>query len=326
MPNIDIPMGDKKIAELLASTTSESGEAARTLIEYSVTPELVESALPTRLSDVSLSAMILDQAESAISNPETPVAAAVQAIVDGSLAVFTPADVPKQVLIGSNLTIARPTWAGPIYWVTTVVGGFPINAIAGDHIIEVSEESYVAILSDDFNRANGAAGSTPIGAKAWQVDGQAGTTATIASNRLTITGIASSTGNAFVDAGVANGRYKLTIAATGPNHQGAVIFRHVDAANEVILALRTAAADNRYRIMRRVSGTATVMATLTQLSTDGDVIQIDLSGQDVSIRINDVLAWSGPINYHTTATKFGINASSADLSLAVDDVSFGVPA
>lgn len=34
MPNLDIPMGDKKIAQLLASTDSETSGAAKTLMEY----------------------------------------------------------------------------------------------------------------------------------------------------------------------------------------------------------------------------------------------------------------------------------------------------
>ncbi len=72
MPNIDIPMGDKKIAELLTSPSSETGGAARSLATQAVTPEAVESALPTYLSEEELSVTIDDKVLPKLDRTDSP--------------------------------------------------------------------------------------------------------------------------------------------------------------------------------------------------------------------------------------------------------------
>ncbi|MFV9429168.1 hypothetical protein [Rhodococcus rhodochrous] len=78
--------------------------------------------------------------------------------------------MPREIVIGSDLNTPRPTWSGPVYWYTTVEGGIPAHAITGDSIF-VYEQTVTAIAADYFTRADGALGSTPIGAKPWTVVG-----------------------------------------------------------------------------------------------------------------------------------------------------------
>lgn len=100
-------------------------------------PEPVQAALAGDMAnDTTVVGGLVSAAfgPAAILNPETDQSNAVQSLIDGSLAAFSPADQLKVVQFGDDLSTARPDHSGPVMWVGTI-DGQPANALDGDFTI-----------------------------------------------------------------------------------------------------------------------------------------------------------------------------------------------
>lgn len=77
---------------------------------------------------------------SQIENPESPLNSA---IVDIAVAALPQVPgIPRAYFVGADITAARPTWVGPVIWITSPGAGIPVNVLSGDIVI-VSFENIV---------------------------------------------------------------------------------------------------------------------------------------------------------------------------------------
>ena len=87
--------------------------------------------------------------------------------------------------------------------------------------------------------------------------------------------------------------------------------------------LRLALNGGVIKLYRTVSGTSTVIATGTVAWASGDVVSVELSGDNITVKLNGTtVSGIGTVTESTynTATKFGIGANAAGASF--DDLSF----
>ncbi|AEV51867.1 hypothetical protein [Prescottella equi] len=107
-------------------------------VEGTGLPAVVEERIGEKVLEVGNATYGPDAIAASIANSESSASNAVQQIVDSSLVAFAPEGVVRRVLIGSNLTAARPDYAGPVNWVQSVsLGAVPINIRDGDEITYV---------------------------------------------------------------------------------------------------------------------------------------------------------------------------------------------
>lgn len=178
-------------------------------------------------------------------------------------------------------------------------------------------------FTDDFNRADGALTTTADG-KAWLYSSSGA--GAIVANQMRFTAYPGNRNTATVDAAVASGVLTATIAKVGYNHVSGIVARFVDANNMLQLWTRVAAGDDRYVLNSIVSGTITTVWTSSIPPSDGDVIDLVLDGQLVTLKLNGLARWSGAINALLSATKHGLgmfSTSSTDGDgIRYDDVRF----
>lgn len=262
---------------------------------------------------------------SELANPETASNNAVATMITDALGSFEPADVLTIVQHAANASYARPPVEGRVAWIGTVV---PTNRISGD-IVFIADETPIPedtiLVSDDFNRADGALGSTPVGAKAWTPAGT-GAAAAVVSNRLSFTALTSGAGYVFFDAGQANGRFVGKLGSISTGHIGGFVFRYIDTNNQILLSARVSGSDFHYRLQKRVAGTVTVIQDLDVVSSAGDIIRLDMTGTTLALFINGVQKWTGTVTELASATKFGCYMSGTDFGTTYDDVAFIIPA
>lgn len=307
-PNPGAELVDWEAAVARAEAASAAAEeAAAAAAAFGTTNEEIVSSIVT----------------AQIANPETPANSAVVDVVVDALDGFTLGSVPMLVNHGDNAGFARPVTERPVWWQGTVN---PLNRIAGDSVFLVEAVPVDEVIAADyFNRSDGALGSTPIGAKAWTVFGT-GAAAAVVSNRLAFTALTSGNGYVYFDSGTAAGRVTAKFATMSAGHIGGVAVRYVDANNHILLACRVSSTDYHYRLIKRISGTATVLADFDVVSTAGDVARIDLNGTAVTVAINGVQKYAGTVSEFVTATRVGAYTSSAELATTYDDFSVIIPA
>lgn len=227
------------------------------------------------------------------------------------------------VEIKADASYPRPVTSQRVLWIGTVN---PLNRIAGDFVFIAAPAPLpdVKLWGDDFT-TDGALGNTEVGAKLWQVLGT-GYAAARVGGKLKFTAGTTSVGLAVVDS-AADGTLNATISTKGANNQAGVVFRGASLLNHLAL-VRVSSVDAHYRIVKRASGTYTLISALTQTMADGDVIQIVTLGTTVTIRINGVDAYTGTITDYPTATLCGAycGASTSFAEMAYDSMSFYVPA
>ncbi|WVX88576.1 minor tail protein [Gordonia phage CheeseTouch] len=228
--------------------------------------------------------------------------------------------VPRSVDIGSNLAAARPTFDGPVLWLTSAETGLPANAIGGDLVWRYAAEPAGAIAVDTFTRANGALlGSlTEVGGFAWAHYGNTAT-ASVVDGKATYTAQSGTTLEAF-DAGVSNCRFRATLSAKGTDDTGYLAFRMVDNANRLTLARQSSSA-HVWRLNKRIADTQTAVFTSSRPIADGDTFDIELNGSAVTILLNGTPFWSGTISDAAvlTGTKYGFGSSGSAVGGALWD-------
>ena len=231
----------------------------------------------------------------AMSNPETPLAGATQELIDDALDVFSPTDSVKAFDIGATLSTARPSYAGIIMWLTSATTGVPLHAAEGDLIARYASVPIETVVwSDDFDRADGAVGSTPVGVIAWE-NASAGQSLTVASNKAAPSG--SGTGAAYfvVPSGTNVGILRATISTQHAGFTG-IVWCFSDVSNLMSLA-RVSSGDLTYRVVKRVAGVTTTVKATGVAMASGDVIECDTRVEgDMKVTINGVLVYRQTID------------------------------
>lgn len=248
-----------------------------------------------------------------LSNPETPASDAVSELISASLIGYAQAsDVAKKHVIGDNLGASRPAGyeALPVNWYTTVVGGTPTNVIAGDEITVYEASAIVDLLvaSDDFNRADGPMGVTPVGLLTWTRFATADGDIAIESNTASVSG--GTSGNAFRVVTAPTPRI-LTVCtvANQVTAYGAMTFRFQDIQNYFVLA-RVSSTVQQYRLIKRIANVSTDVKVSTIPMATGDVISIDdrVLGK-LKILINGVTMYDQEVDTAVPATELNTVAT-----------------
>lgn len=138
-------------------------------------------------------------------------------------------------------------------------------------------------FADNFNRADGAVGSTSTGSKAWLSTGNVLATWTVASNQLA-RATAAGSDSLTVDTGLANGTLQATMQGTY-HKQAGLIFRHADGSN--YWRLDWTAGTDAPVLTKLVAGVPTIVATGSAGTwTAGDVISIVLNEGSITVKKN----------------------------------------
>lgn len=248
-----------------------------------------------------------------IANPETAASGAVSDLIAAALAGFTPEDVPRNFFIGTNLSTARPDYAGPIVWITTASTGFPSHTLAGDVVQRVSTTPApipdVTVFSDDFSGAADGSLSgrvTPVGGLAWAIS--AGV-ASIQSGRV---GLTSGTGAiyAFIQAGATRPTiYQATLVAPGVDALAQLVFRYQDSLNNFAVA-RVSSASKVWRLVKKVAGTTTQLFASTTPIAAGDVLRVEDDGNNIVVKVNGVAIGTTADAALASAGGYGFGTSS----------------
>ncbi|HXH34315.1 MAG TPA: hypothetical protein VNJ54_07880 [Plantibacter sp.] len=327
----------EQVAPLVADAAGQANSAAASKVQAASSATAAGAASATAQESANAAAMSATAASgvvttevppliaSEIANPETAANSAVQVIVDEALQGFIPTSVPREFYIGTVTSTARPVWAGPVWWLTTV-DTRPAAMIAGDTWRYIQEAALPDILlaADSFTRADGAAGSTPTGAYPWQ-NFQGGRSLEIVSNKARfVPGTAAS--YSVVDVGASDVIVEAVMSTVGAGHNGGLGLRYTDTSNQISIAQRVSGTDFHYRIVNRVGGVIDSRAT-TAFSADGDVVRVELSGLHIVMHVNGVLAYEGDLASSSAATKHGLyNGNSTSVAETFDDFKLWVKA
>ncbi|QDH47709.1 minor tail protein [Gordonia phage Mellie] len=218
--------------------------------------------------------------------------------------------VPRSVDVGDDLSAARPSYDGPMLWLTSAETGLPTNAVAGDLVWRYAAEPAGAIAVDTFTRADGAlAGSlTEVGGFAWAHYG--GTAVANVSGGKATYATQSAAGLDAFDAGVSDCHFRATMSAKGTDDTGYFVFRMVDYDNRLTLARQSSTA-HVWRLNKRIAGAQTAVFTSTAPLADGDTFDIELNGTTITIELNGAPFWSGTISDAGVlgGTKVGFGSS-----------------
>lgn len=159
------------------------------------------------------------------------------------------------------------------------------------------------LVSDSFNRANS---TTSLGttdsynggtAKTWA----SATTYGISSNQAQKqTGSASANSSVWIDGGVSDGKATITFSTLG-NHCR-LVFRRTDDNNCFWVY---ANGTTNYQILKRQLSTNTVLATISVVPTNGDIINATFNGSSITVQINGANDTTITNTFNQTATQFG---------------------
>jgi acyl-CoA thioesterase-1 len=168
--------------------------------------------------------------------------------------------------------------------------------------------------ADNFNRADGALGSTPTGNKAWNVAPSA--TAGIVGNQLKILTATSGTDNdVYVDDGQVDGIISVKMGSTLA--QG-LVFR--STGNNGYLLYRSGG--SQYTLARRTGPNAysALQSTTGVTPTVGDVLTVTLSGSSISVAINGAAQFT-VTNSDYIGTRHGVWCGGTGAGALFDDFS-----
>ena len=183
------------------------------------------------------------------------------------------------------------------------------------------------LVSDSFNRSNGAIGSTDggsLGSLAWQVDGGASLSSfAVSSSRCATVGSASSQA-AWVDVGTPNMRVEITVSSllTFGGNIG-VVFRYLTRSDGFWLGCDATSGQKLYaQYYPTLSNVASAIATCSA----GDTIMVDAYRERVWVWKNGTLLHSdaglyigGVTDAHMSSTKAGLWANNNSGSGALDN-------
>lgn len=125
---------------------------------------------------------------------------------------------------------------------------------------------------------------------------------------------------AWLDGFATNGKLKVTAAALGSTRKGGPVFRYQDPFNHLFAVQATAGAP--ISLYKRVAGTSYVLATSSYVPVDGDVYEVELNGQNITLRVNGNTVVTATESAFLGETRMGLYGSSDSFSMAWDDIRF----
>ncbi|WP_285240052.1 hypothetical protein [Pseudarthrobacter sp. MEB009] len=178
--------------------------------------------------------------------------------------------------------------------------------------------------ADNFNRAAGdAIGVTSAEKRPWKVAGTIGNPiwSITSTGGVALTAATSGLNVAVADGLATNGTLTVTAKALGTSRRGGLAFRYRDIDNHY--AIYQAANTSTLNLHKRINGnTATVLATSTYTPSDGDVYQVVLNNDTITVKVNGTTIITATDNAFTGETWHGLYGSSQALSMVWDDASF----
>lgn len=153
------------------------------------------------------------------------------------------------------------------------------------------------LVSDTFNRAdsNTSLGNADTG-QAWVA--LAGTWGISGNAAYSVSGVEYR--NAAIDCGVSDGIIKVKFSITSRYQR--LDFRVTDKDNLLSVSTETSS----YLLRKRVSGSWTALGTYSATPANGDVIEVTLTGSNISVKINGTERLSATESFNQTVTKHGL--------------------
>lgn len=180
----------------------------------------------------------------------------------------------------------------------------------------------VADISDNFNRANGAlSGSTPVGARLWQIIGAGTAVPGIVSNTLKAI---SGTGNRIAVVNIGRGNYDFSyrIAATpAVTIVHSVALQATDESNYVAVNHRVDGITPGYVIARRASGVVSPVLSTGVVPMAGDFVKVRVrGGKNFTLIVNGVILGTAVVDGWEAKVLGGFMINGADTDTAFDDL------
>lgn len=163
-------------------------------------------------------------------------------------------------------------------------------------------------FTDDFNRPNGALGTTTDG-KPWEYSPPLSTSVNWSIDQQRA-GVAEGSGNRFqlahVDAGIADGTLTAELAHLDPvDLRTGLAVRVQDEQNYISVLLGVGTTTTGMRIQSRINSSATNNVTDSTPISAGDTIAVTTTGPLIEVRVNDALRLTATIPELTDATRHG---------------------
>lgn len=265
----------------------------------------------------ALSATIDEEIETQATTPGSPLVNAIESRIaaSGGGVVF--------IDHGDNASAPRlngggETFTAPAIWRGTVA---PVNAIPGDMVLIGEADAVPVLVWSDSASVDGSLGSTETGSLPWSVSGT-GYVAAKSGGRFVFTAATSGLGSMFVDDGLTDCEFVVTIADAGAGAEATLWLRWQSSSTNVSLNY-AGTSDPTYRVTRRISSTQTVIQDLTGfVMTDGDVVRcVTKADGTLIVTINDVEAFNGNEATAASATRrgFGVRTTTGATTVAFDD-------
>ena len=216
----------------------------------------------------------------------------------------------RVVYHGATASYVRPTTTAAVLWIGSVT---PSNIIANDlYFHSTALPPPATYLSDDYNRADGAPGTTPTGAFTIATTG--GAAVAIQANALGFS-VITGTSDAYYITGQRVARHKFTIGAAQSDSLQTIVFRFSSTTNHFLLA-RVSSTTRNYRLMKRVASASPVEIAVTSVPmAAGDVIEIlDATDGTVTILINNVQVYSGIQSELLTNSGIGFGGGTTSVN------------
>lgn len=151
-------------------------------------------------------------------------------------------------------------------------------------------------------------------------DGVSGGTWVVSSGLAKFAG-GTARGMALVDGGKADGTLAATIGALPTGDEGLVI-RALDQ-NNYIAVIPYSGGSNVVKIIKRVAGAVTGVATSSVVAQVGDVLSVEATGTSIVAKLNGATVASGTVSELSTATKCGLIGTSTQMLFGVSNLTFG---
>lgn len=177
-------------------------------------------------------------------------------------------------------------------------------------------------VADDFNRADGALGTTSVGEKTWA--GTGASVMSIVGNQVKVTS-GSGIGAALVPVDSPDGTFKATLKAvsgTPSTMISGVAFRATNDASCLMVALRSSPTAAEYTLASRSGGTTTTVAASGVVPAANDVVEAVLSGDSIVVKVNGNAIITQTVATFNTVAKGGFYHHGSDTVTAWDDFSY----
>jgi len=161
------------------------------------------------------------------------------------------------------------------------------------------------------------------GTPTWTSRGLSSPGMSIVSNRIEVDSVSGNRSQYTLESGTADGHISCTVQTSATSSERAgLCFRQVDGNNNLQARLHYNGSNNILVVQKVEAGGFTAIAS--GITTAGDdntpcELKVVLSGNDITVYVDDVEEWSGTEATFNTATKHGIYIENATSAVYVDD-------